>query len=607
MAIYFDPLKIEYKKPFGAVLYGTTIDFGIKIEHEQVHSVTLNVIEDQRYAPKQVVEFQPNKSNHWIGQFTANNAGLYFYYYEITLQDRTIYYGAKESGMSGSGQWYNNLDEVHSYQLTTVSKIEKVPDWYKNAIFYHIFVDRFNNGNPDGKVTAPKPNTFLYGQMSDAPMYIRGVDNEIARWDFYGGNFKGITQKLEYLQNLGVTALYLSPVFESRSNHRYDTADYLQIDSMLGSLADFDALLAACHQRGMHVILDGVFNHVGSNSRYFNLYGTYEDLGGAESENSPYFSWFDFSEFPTEYNSWWGVKDLPVVNKNDDAYQKFIYKTPQTSVIDYWTKRGVDGWRLDVADELPDNFIKGIRTALDRAGKDGETVLIGEVWEDASNKIAYGERHYYLNGDMLHAVMNYPFRSLMLKLLNGEISIMDFVLHVKTLQEHYPSWTFKHNFNNIGTHDTERALTMVGKSMDKFNLLVQMFMTLPGVPCIYYGDETGLTGGKDPENRAFYPWDDVNPEAMNIYQDAIAMRKKYSWLVDASFDMFPLGRGVGYMYYHENGQYVIFAVNPTDMTQTFTSGQADTSSMALWPERLVEMYLNDVVVKPYSMVAIDNS
>jgi glycosidase len=496
-----------------------------------------------------------------------------------------------------------------------LKKIEKVPDWYKDAIFYHIFVDRFKNGNDDLHVNNPKPNTFLYGTPNDKPIYVRGQDNEIARWDFYGGNFQGIIKELDYLQDeLGVTALYLSPIFESRSNHRYDTADYMKIDSMLGELSDFDELLTELHKRGMHVILDGVFNPVGANSRYFNLYGTYEDLGGAESEDSSFYTWFDFQQFPTEYNSWWGVKDLPVVNKLDSAYQKFIWDTPHESVIDYWTERGVDGWRLDVADELPDVFIQGIRSALDRAGKDGETVLIGEVWEDASNKIAYGERHYYLNGDMLHAVMNYPYRDWLLKLINGQLSVMDFVLNVKTLQEHYPSWTFKHNFNNIGTHDTERALTMVGESLDKFDLLTRMFMTMPGVPCIYYGDETGLLGGKDPENRAYYPWNPVDEDvaetkaaAMNIYKGAIDIRKQYSWMVDADFEMFPLGAGVGYMYYHENGDYVIFTVNPTDKAQRFLPEHADTSSMAIWPERLVKSQLIDgLTLEPYSMKVFDN-
>ncbi|WP_335755323.1 alpha-amylase family glycosyl hydrolase [Tetragenococcus halophilus] len=238
-------------------------------------------------------------------------------------------------------------------------------------------------------LTPPKKNSYIYATEEDDPLYVKDADGEILRWDFFGGNFKGILQKIPYLKELGVNGIYLNPIFEASSNHRYDTADYFAIDPVLGTQEDFETLVNTLHENDMRLILDGVFSHVGQNSRYFNVYGNYgKDKGAYNDRYSPYYSWFTFYDYPDDYASWWGIKDLPEVNKEDPGFQAFIYGNTN-SVLSKWNQLGVDGWRLDVADELSDEFIKGIRKNLENFP---EKVLLGEVWEDASNKISYHHR-----------------------------------------------------------------------------------------------------------------------------------------------------------------------------------------------------------------------
>ncbi|ERL64593.1 glycoside hydrolase family 13 protein [Schleiferilactobacillus shenzhenensis] len=522
--IFYNSFNRDCRDAVGAIVAGTTLTLRIQVTDVAVQNVAVEIFPDgQQAEDSQRVHMQAEGQGWYTGHLTPPSAGLYFYRFVIATDPggQVIYYAPKSKTFGGTGVAGRD-GNTNFYQLTVLAKEETLPDWYKNAIFYHIFVDRFNNGNADGHVNHPKPNSFLYGTHQDLPYYVKDANGEIVRWDFYGGNLLGIEQKLPYLKQLGVTALFLSPIFAARSNHRYDTADYEQIDSMLGSLADFDHFLTAVHSAGMHVILDGVFNHVGADSRYFDLYHTYEPRNGAaDSQESPYYDWFTFTQYPSKYDAWWGVSDLPAINKDSASFHHYIAGT-DNGIIDRWTKRGVDGWRLDVADELRDSFIAQIRQAVDQYP---DRVLIGEVWEDASNKVAYGQRHHYLEGGMLQAVMNYPLRNLLVELLNGKASVDDFVQYSLTIQEHYPRTVFQNNFNNIGTHDTERILTAMGGDVRKLALLLNIFLATPGVPCIYYGDEVGVTGGKDPDNRRFFPWGHENTDVQGIFTTALQRRR----------------------------------------------------------------------------------
>lgn len=579
MQLTYNSFLSQFKRPFGAVTRATLVHFTLQVQTTSpLKNVTLCVAHDGQWDAEQRLAMRSG-ADGYTATFTPSLVGLYFYYFCVETVTDTVFYGCVDGGYGGLGTLYGQRDQVQMYQLTVLKARENLPRWYREGVAYQIFVDRFNNGNADGHVNAPKPNSFIYGRLTDKPMYVRNAQQEILRWDFFGGNLKGIEAKLPYLQQLGVTILYLTPIFQAASNHRYDTGDYLKIDPVLGTLADFDHLVTALHRAGMRVILDGVFNHVGVESRYFNRSGHYDTIGAAQSRNSPYYPWFTFINYPSDYDSWWGISDLPTVNKENPDYRNFIFGHSD-SVIDYWTQRGVDGWRLDVADELPDDFIAGIRRALDRYP---DKVLIGEVWEDASHKLAYGQRRHYLEGGALQAVMNYPLRRLLIHVLTGTLAPVDWARQLMTLKENYPQTTFQYNFNNIGSHDTPRILTMLQNDRGRLKLAQQLLLTLPGVPCLYYGDEALMTGGKDPENRAYYPWTSADAEQIRFVQRWTKWRQNHPWLNAAHFVPFAVADyGIGYVYWQER-QTVLIVVNVTTMTETIA---ATALHLALVPPEL---------------------
>ncbi|MGC6767506.1 glycoside hydrolase family 13 protein [Enterococcus sp. LJL51] len=573
-AIYFNSWLDEYKQPFGAIEKFKNARFSLSVKEEQVEQVSLIM---RKEAGERGLERLPmTASEHDLytcGYDFAQGAGLYFYYFEIvnksaTSEYETTYCGSNQ-GQGGPCVLSTDLEQVHPYQITCYDKADAAPDWYREGIVYQIFPDRFFNGNEHQEICNPKKNTFIYGTYEDEPIYLKDEQGDIIRWDFYGGNLPGMIKKIPYIKTLGVTVIYLNPIFEAASNHRYDTGDYLAIDGILGDEEQFKQLVSALHENGIRLILDGVFSHVGKNSRYFNFDGRYgKEAGAYQTQNSPYFPWFKFTEYPEDYKSWWGIKDLPEVDKANEDFQKFIY-AGDSSVLDKWTGLGVDGWRLDVADELPDFFIEGFRKKLDQYP---ERVLIGEVWEDASKKQSYGERRQYIFGEKLHGVMNYPFRELILSVVRREQVPQATAEQLTVLQENYPMDIFYNNLNNIGTHDTERILTLLDNDLSRLNLAVGMMFMLPGVPTIYYGDEAGLTGGKDPENRKFFPWKDKNQTIFNLYQKWIDRRKKNPVLVQGAFYPFYTENILGILRCNEQ-QAALYLINLSE-EETLVSAES---------------------------------
>ncbi len=533
MDIQFNAWLKKYKHPFGAISQDDSVKMMIEIESvEVVNHVSLLVKKDN-----QVTEYKmekESKTEYRYHYYPRDGSGLYYYCFKVSAQNSVgehfeLYYGKSLS--SGLGWQYVSYERINWYQLTCYEQKDQAPTWFKEGICYQIFPDRFYNGNLDKKINAPKKNSFLYGSLEDTPMYIRKPDQSIDRWDFYGGNLKGIIAKIPYLKELGVTMIYLNPIFEATSNHRYDTNDYFKIDPMLGSNEDFKDLVDSLHQNDMKIILDGVFSHVGKDSRYFNYSGIYgENCGAYRTRESLYFDWFKFIKYPKSYQSWWGIIDLPEIDKNQESFQDFIYG--DEGVLAFWDTFKVDGWRLDVADELPNLFIQGVR---ERLNKSQEKVLIGEVWEDASNKVAYGEEKEYVSKPVLHSVMNYPLRELILDLVNQNISVEVAVQELMQLKENYPKHFFDQLLNNIGTHDTERLMTVFGNSIEKVRLAYGLLFSLPGVPCIYYGDEIGMTGGKDPENRGFFPWNQLDHELKEFCQSWTTRRHRQEALKTGLF------------------------------------------------------------------------
>ncbi|MFC4651489.1 glycoside hydrolase family 13 protein [Lactococcus nasutitermitis] len=555
---YFNSWNKELKQPFGAIKVGEIMKVNFKTDRPDV-SIKFIIRRDfgQRH------EFDMQKISDEL--FSASvkfdvGHGLYFYYFEITETSDwgnvQHFYGC--SGLGGEGVLYVAEQDVTPYQVTVFDSEDPAPDWYRESVFYQIFPDRFHNGNADEKINAPKPNSFIYGNKKDEPFYVKDENGNIARWDFFGGNLQGIIDKIPYLKNLGINAIYLNPIFSATSNHRYDTNDYLQIDSMLGSEEDFKQLIDMLHENEMHIILDGVFSHVGKESRYFNISGKYGDeVGAAKNPDSPYFDWFKFENYPFDYKSWWGIKDLPEIDKDNESFRDFIY-AKDNSVLTKWNKFNIDGWRLDVADELPDTFIRGIRENLNDYP---DKVLIGEVWEDASNKISYGQRRDYILGNSLHGAMNYPFRDMIINYLNGNRSAHDTAYNLMTLSENYPKDIFYNNLNNLGTHDTERILTMVGEENNA--LAVGMMFTLPGIPCIYYGDEAGLTGGKDPNNRKYMPWDTIQEAKHQLYKDWTSKRLSENTLKHGEFSTFFTENVLGILRYTDD-EIFLYLINPSE-------------------------------------------
>jgi glycosidase len=408
---------------------------------------------------------------------------------------------------------------------------------------YQIFPDRFNqSGDCD---TEGKLEPFwIHSDKRDVPHYLPNEKGEVENCDFYGGNLNGIAEKLDYLKELGVDVIYINPIFKSWSNHRYDTADYHKIDELLGTEEDFRGLCELAHEREMKIILDGVFSHTGSNSRYFDKKGIFG--GGAyHCPDSPYRSWYDFKAYPHDYTSWWGIETLPCVNELDEGFRNFIIDD-EDSVVAHWIRAGADGFRLDVADELPDEFIAAFRARLKSIKPDA--LLIGEVWEDASNKISYGKRRRYFVGGELDSVMNYPFRS----------SIIDYVLKidngtrfkeaVMTIAENYPKCVLNSLMNMLSTHDTPRILSMLSRennvgdknacagytmspsareeALSRLRTATFLQFILPGMPCIYYGDEIGTEGFGDPFNRGYFNWDKVSGNSLREFFIRLARIRK---------------------------------------------------------------------------------
>ena len=507
------------KDPFGAVVCGQAITFRCRPLAAEHFSHCALVLYHEFSNTTQEVEMTcegPEKDRTCFSLHIPAPAEpeLTWYHFRFWRDDGT--------GCDLDKTGYRSDGGCEPWQLTTYRK-SATPDWFGSGVTYQIFPDRFC------RLSVPETkgligDRWIHENWADTPEWRPDPDGEIRNRDFFGGSLAGITSKLDYLAELGVTTLYLCPIFESASNHRYNTADYTKIDPMLGTEEDFKDLCAQARQRGIRVILDGVFNHTGSQSLYFNEDGFYPTLGAAQSQESPYYDWFSFHPWPTDYDSWWGIRTLPAVREESPSYVDYIIEG-EDSVLRRWLRLGASGWRLDVADELPDWFIEKARSAMEETAPDA--LLIGEVWEDGSNKISYSKRRRYLLGSEVHGLMNYPFRTALLDYLKGG-GAEGFRDAMESLRENYPPAAFYSAMNFLGTHDTARILTVLGadrvppdkaeraayrlspderaRGLALLRLAVLVLFTFPGAPTIYYGDEAGMEGFEDPLNRAGYPW-----------------------------------------------------------------------------------------------------
>ena len=373
-----------------------------------------------------------------------------------------------------------------------------IPYWVQDAIFYQIFPDRFANGD----VRNDPPNVDAWGSKPTI-------------WNFMGGDLRGVIQKFDYLLDLGVTAIYFNPIFQATSNHRYNISDYYRIDPKLGDMDDFRALLEVAHRNDVRVILDGVFNHCGRGFFAFN--DVLENR-----EHSPYRDWFHIKGFPLyaynagkepNYKTWWQFRSLPKFNTDHPAVRNFIF-----GVAQYWIAQGADGWRLDVPNEIDDDtFWAEFRHVVKSTNR--EAYLLGEIWDRDPRWV--GEHHF-------DGLMNYPVRDALLRFLRGEDKARDFAEQVEGLLDDYPREHVHAMFVPLGSHDTERLITMLEDDIAKVKMAFAFQFAYPGAPAVYYGDEIGIPGGKDPDCRRAFPWDrDEQDEALRAWvKRLISLRKR---------------------------------------------------------------------------------
>ncbi len=473
--------------------------------------------------------------------------GLFFYYFKAETVFGDLY---AVRGREGKISFIlNKGDNFNLFQLTVTEKIKNEPQKQK-GIIYHIFVDRFNRGNNE---KIKEGSVFVDDWYAEIPEYPSYAGAYLKNNFFFGGNLYGIIEKLEYIKSLGTSVIYLSPIFESPSNHKYDTADYECVDYGFGGNEALDLLIEKANKLGIGIILDGVFNHTGADSKYFNKFSHYEMLGAYQSTSSPYFSWYKFYQYPDEYESWWGIDILPkIFYESSDAEDYFLGKG---GIVEKWIKHGILGFRLDVADELSDAFIERMKNVIYSYNKNA--LLYGEVWEDASNKIAYGKRKKYYLGQELDGVMNYPLRKGLISYIN-EKRIDELEYALCTVIPNMPRRMRENAMNILGSHDTERILTALGgalahgKSNDE--LLVErlsreeygkakrrllsaytVISALPGIPTVYYGDEAGMEGYSDPFNRRTFPWGNEDNEILAHYRKIGKIREENKTLQSGDF------------------------------------------------------------------------
>ncbi len=580
--VFHDSHQLFYRNPFGAVECDTKIILRLKIIcSQEPESVIIRIWQGNSRSRDMKMDLYSHNQEERIYQTEIQASffpGLLWYYFVVVKEGKAFYYGNNRQRWGGVG----NLEECipPSYQITVYKQGFTTPNWLKEGVMYQIFVDRFYNGIDDGTVLNPKKDSLIHGNWDDAPLYLRNCeDGSILRWDFFGGNLLGVIKKLPYLKELGISVIYLNPIFLAPSNHKYDTGDYGKVDPMFGSQETFQLLCEEAGKLGIKIILDGVFSHTGSDSKYFNKEGTYETVGAFQSPDSPYYNWYRFYEFPDKYECWWGIDTLPNVKELEPTYQEFILG--EEGIVKYWMEKGAKGWRLDVADELPDEFIKKMRARMKEY--DPNSFLLGEVWEDASNKVSYGKNRGFLWGEELDSVMNYPFRLAVLEFLLGRYDANEINRALMSLSENYPRPCFYALMNLLGSHDVPRILTLLGEGIPegklpekkrgyqrlspnkrslgiaRLKLAGLLQMTFPGVPCIYYGDEAGLEGYSDPYNRGTYPWGKENKEILAWYKKLIAIRNQHVVFRQGAWEpLYAAGDVFGYLRYLQKDTAVVF-------------------------------------------------
>lgn len=530
------------------------------------------------------------KLNHQM-----NEEGKALFETEVDLSTKAIYRYYFSYFIDGMQHFCKKQKLVDNYiirdEMFKMSVNFNVPDWAKGKIMYHIFVDRYNRGSEE-KLTI-MPRRFIYNSWEDD--MIIGPVNGIWNSDFYGGDLKGIIEKLDYIKSLGVSILYLSPVVWSQSNHRYDTSDYENVDPYAGCNLDLKVLCEEAHKKGMKIILDAVFNHTGNDSKYFNEYNTFDAIGAFQSKDSPYASFYKkhYDNGKLYYDYWWGMPNLPVCDGYSKDWQEYI--TGENGIIDKWFNLGIDGLRLDVADELTDDFIEKIRIAVHRNKEDG--FILGEVWKNPMRM----NRGYIESGKGMDSVMNYSLIDALIRYFKyGDINRISYI--IKDILNEYPTDTINTLMNFTSTHDISRAINIFGS--DDFNeysewawnlkndnldycknfkltkeqyenskAIYQAYVFIltffPGILSIFYGDEVGVEGLGNLANRKPFPWNKEDKELLKYFREIGQIRKQESFLEQAELKVLDINKDYFMFERVKDDKKALITVNRTNIEQVF--------------------------------------
>ncbi|MDR2157156.1 MAG: glycoside hydrolase family 13 protein [Clostridiales Family XIII bacterium] len=545
-AIVHESAKERFRKPLGALSAGSEVTIGLSIHDLHFERAYLAVLHDER-----VTEYalKPDGADGMLrAAFTVpDRPCVVWYWFIVGLPGgNTVYYGAEAGNNSGIGKIFPGAPPA--FQITVFDTNFVTPAWVKSAVMYQIFPDRFKRSAADRAkdglayhLAKGRSGMWLHSQWDELPAYLPAEGRQYYEpLDFFGGDLKGITEELPRLKDLGISLIYLNPIFEAASNHRYNTADYLKIDPILGTEEDFDELVREAGKVGIRIVLDGVFSHTGDDSVYFNRYGRYEGLGAYQSKESPYYRWYKFSAFPDRYAAWWGFDTLPEVDESRRDWLDFIIEH-EDSVFNTWLNRGAAGFRLDVADELPDDTIEKMRAVMKRNNED--SFLLGEVWEDATTKQSYNVARQYALGRGLDSVMNYPFAEHTAAFLLGRMDAFAYRRFLVSQHQNYPKEMYFALMNLLSSHDIARIRTVLATGIDVRNvpredqarfavteeqerrgaalqrIAATIQFALPGIPAVYYGDEVGMNGLLDPFNRKPY---EVRDESMEVFYRKLA-------------------------------------------------------------------------------------
>lgn len=607
--VKFFPNDIAYKSPLGAVEVNKPVALNLEFNRPSNPSEVFLVLtkdgESDVYYPMNYVSIDPvSQMTKYTVSVTVTTRGLYFYHFIVNTEDKQYRIGCSDDlhAMLGKG---------HDWQLSVYEEVYKAPQFLKGGLIYQILPDRFYDGGARKKT---KGYATYRDDWYGLPEYEPDSEGRIRNEDFFGGNLRGIIKKLGYLKGLGVTCIYLNPIFEAHSNHKYDTGNYRRVDSDFGTVDDLRELIKKADKKGIKIVLDGVFSHTGDDSIYFNKYGHYDSVGAYQSVHSPYYKWYSFSEYPDTYDAWWNIDILPQVRECEPSYLEYI--CGEDGIIRYWTEMGIGGWRLDVADELPDGFLDRAARAVKKVNPD--CLVLGEVWEDASNKISYSQRRRYLQGGQLDSVTNYPFKEDILQFVRcGDACKLNNTVNV--ILNNYPKAVVDNLMNLLDTHDTARVISVLGDSGDTstrekravakisdaehtrklVQIAATLQYTLPGVPCLYYGDEAGLEGFEDPFNRRCYPWKQEDKAYLRFYKKLGGMRAREKEIfADGAYTPLAVQDGVfAFSRKNKHGEVIVIANRSNDPYIMNLHGKEYTELLGLKPFDGTVPPLSAVIVK----------